>query len=67
MTILSSGLETDDYGSPGWNHIYNKNMELLEEELLKLKALQDVDLDAIDDQESFVYNSSTQKWEPLNP
>jgi hypothetical protein len=67
MTVLSSGLETADYGAPGWNHIYNRNMDLLENELLKLAALQDVDVTGIDDGEPFIWNDSTSKWEPLYP
>lgn len=66
MSVLSpSGLETFDYGTPGWNFIYNRNMDLLENDLLKLKALQDVDLNSIEDQKPFRYNASTQTWEPF--
>jgi hypothetical protein len=42
MTQLTSGLETADYGTPGWNTIYNKDMELINAVLLKLLALRDV-------------------------
>jgi hypothetical protein len=65
MTIYDDKMELDDYNSPGWNHIYNKNIDVLDGELLKLKALKDVDLDSIDDQEPFVWNTTTSKWEPL--
>ncbi len=65
MTILSTGLETDNYGSPGWNHIYNRNMDLLNYELLKLRALTDVDMDSIVDGSPFIWNSVTSKWEAL--
>lgn len=68
MSILSpSSLETFDYGTPGWNYIYSSNMDRLENALLKLKALQDVDLDSIGDQKPFKWNASTQKWEPYTP
>ena len=63
MTILSSGLETDDYNSPGWVHIYNRNIDLLENDLLKLSALLDVNLEGIQDGDSLVWNSTTSKWE----
>ena len=66
MSIYDDKLETDTYNSPGWNHIYNKNMDVLNGELLRLKALQDVDLDSIADQEPFIWNSTTSKWEPLS-
>lgn len=65
MTIYDDKLELDSYGSPGWNHIYNKNMDVLDGELLRLKALKDVDLDTIVDGQPFVWNSSTSKWEPF--
>jgi hypothetical protein len=64
MTILSSLLETMDYNAAGWNHIYNRNMDLLNGELLKLKGLLDTDLDTIADGQAFVWNTSTSKWEP---
>lgn len=64
MTVLSpSGLETFDYGTPGWQFIYNRNMDLLENLLLKLSALGDVDVTGIQDGETIQYNSSTLKWE----
>lgn len=66
MGILNTGLETDTYNSPGWNHIYNRDMDLLENELLKLKALSDVDLDSIIDGQIFIWNSSSSKWEPTS-
>jgi hypothetical protein len=68
MTISSdTNLETPDYGAPGWNHVYNSNMDRLNGELLKLKALVDVDADELNDGEPIIYNSSTQKWEALYP
>lgn len=66
MAILSTGLETDTYNSPGWNHIYNRSMDLLENELLKLKALSDVDLDSITDGQIFIWNSTNLKWESIS-
>ena len=65
MSIYDDKLELDDYGAPGWNHIYNKNMDVLNGELLKLKALKDVDLDSIADQQPFIWNAVTSKWEPF--
>lgn len=66
MTILTdTQLETPDYGTPGWNHIYNANIDRLNAELLKLKALADVDADVLDNGEPIVWNSATSKWERL--
>jgi hypothetical protein len=62
VTILSTGLETMDYGTPGWNHIYNRNMDLLDNELLRLKALLDTDLSGIKDGESLRWSDSESKW-----
>lgn len=63
MTILSpSGLETFSYGAPGWNHIYNRCMDLLENELLKLNALQDVNVSGLTDEDVLIYNSAEGKW-----
>jgi hypothetical protein len=42
-------------------------MDRLNGELLKLKALVDVDADELNDGEPIIYNSSTQKWEALYP
>lgn len=63
MTVLSpSGLETFNYGAPGWNHIYNRNMDLLENELLKLNALQDVDVTGLTDEDVLIWVASESKW-----
>lgn len=63
MTILSpSGLETFDYGAPGWNHVYNRDMDLLEHELLKLNALQDVDVNGLKDEDVLIWSTSASKW-----
>jgi len=63
MSILSpSGLETFNYGTPGWNHVYNRNMDLLENELLKLAALQDVDVTGLTDEDVLIWSSSSSKW-----
>ena len=43
MTILSdSNLETMDYDVPGWVHIYNENIDRLNDILLKIDGLLDV-------------------------
>lgn len=66
MTILANGLETPDYNTPGWNHIYNRNMGLLSTQLLKLRALGDVSLDDIEDGQVFVWSAANSKWEKLD-
>jgi hypothetical protein len=44
MTILSpTNLETATYNAPGWSHIFNKNIDLLNQRLLKIEAMGDVD------------------------
>lgn len=43
MTIdADTKLEWFDYNLPGWVHVYNKNIDLLNDALLKIRALTDV-------------------------
>jgi hypothetical protein len=49
MTVLASGLETDDYGQPDWWALYNRNVELLNDVLLKVQGLLDVKVDKLVD------------------
>ena len=65
MTVLSSKLETLDYDSPNWNFIYNRNMELLDAELLKLNALQDVDVTSLQNGNVLIYSSGV--WKNIAP
>jgi hypothetical protein len=63
MTILSpTNLETINYGQADWWAIYNKNVELLNEDLLKLQALQDVKVDKLKDNSFLYWDSSASKW-----
>lgn len=54
-----SGLEQADYGLPGWVHIFNKNFELLNDELLKIQGLIDVDGSYLPDNGVLVWRSTT--------
>lgn len=63
MTIQSeTGLETANYNSPMWVYIYNKNVEILNDTLLKISGLLDVDLTAIDDGAILMWDGSD--WVP---
>ncbi len=63
MTILTpTQLETADYGAPGWVHIFNKNIDLLNTKLLAILELVDVDPAHTPDGGVLVYHSSTNKW-----
>jgi hypothetical protein len=62
MTILSSGLETNDYNQAHWWAIYNRNVELLNAELLKLQGLLDVKVDKLKDDCFLYWDSSASKW-----
>ncbi len=64
MTILSpTDLETANYNQALWQKIYNKNVQLLNSTLLKVRALLDVDPTGLVHGSYLVWNSSTQKWE----
>ena len=63
MTILTdTNLETHDYAVPGWVHIYNKNIELLNYRLLKIQELLDVDTTGLKDKSILVWHSGMGKW-----
>ena len=55
-------LETFTYGAPGWVHVYNANIERLNDLLLKLGALQDVDMSNAKDGAILRWNEAGQKW-----
>ena len=63
MSVLSpSGLETADYNLPGWVHIFNKNIDKLNETLLKIDAMADVSADDKKDEAFLVWAASSSKW-----
>lgn len=62
MSVLSSGLETADYGMPLWNYIYSQNMKLLNETLLKIQNLMDVNSDSLPDGAIIFWDSGRSKW-----
>jgi len=63
MTIdAETKLETHDYAVPGWVHIYNKNVDLLNYVLLKIQALVDVKTNNLEDKSILVWNATTSKW-----
>lgn len=65
MTIdPTTKLEIIDYNAPGWVHIYNSNMDRLNNDLLTLKGLANTTLDAIENGQPIVYDSSISKWVP---
>ena len=65
MSILSpSLLETLDYNASGWNFIFDKDFELLAKRLLKISALQDVDLTGLITNSILVWSSTSAKWKP---
>jgi hypothetical protein len=55
-------LETMDYGEPLWNYIYNKNMEILDKELLKLSTIAEIDVSTLQDGDTIVWDSTASKW-----
>lgn len=55
-------LETHTYNVPGWVHVYNKNIDLLNYRLLKVNALLDVKTDNLEDKSILVWNATTSKW-----
>jgi len=63
MTVLSSGLETITYGQPGWNFLFNRNFELLNNKLLKFSALLDF-LGTPTNGQVPVWDSTASKWKP---
>ena len=64
MTIDSqTKLETFDYGTPGWVHVYNKNIDLLNFVLLKINGLRDVDISNLENGSILTWDQTNQKWE----
>jgi len=63
MSLLSSGLETIDYGLPGWHLLFNRNFELLNNKLLKLSALLDV-LGTPTNGQVLTWDATALKWKP---
>ncbi len=65
MTLYSdTKLETADYNLQNWEKIYNKNIELLNDNLLKLHALLDVNVNNLKDGQILVWNTAQGKWVP---
>lgn len=65
MTLYTdTKLETADYNLQNWEKIYNKNVELLNDVLLKINALLDVNLNNLQDGDMLVWNSAQSKWVP---
>lgn len=65
MTILSpTGLETDTYDMTGWNYIWNKNVDMLNRALLKINALQDVDITNLQHGAMLTWDDANSKWVP---
>ena len=59
MTIDSNtGLETANYSTPNWVHIHNKNVELLNDLLLRVSGLVDVDLTGLEDGQILMWDGS---------
>lgn len=63
MTIhANTQLEWFDYNLPGWVHVYNKNIDLLNDALLKIKGLQDVSSGYCPDGGLLVWNTTSSRW-----
>ena len=63
MTIYSpSNLESADYSQPEWVAIYNTNVERLNAVLLKVNALFDVDVDALEEDAVLRWDASRSRW-----
>lgn len=59
---VDTGLEQADYKLPGWCHIFNRNFELLNDELLKVQGLVDVDTSYLPDGGVLVWRAAAGKW-----
>lgn len=67
-TILSpSGLRVTDTGDPAWLTNVNYNFTLLNSTLLKLGAMQDVNVAGIANGNVLRYDTGTSKWIPWAP
>lgn len=66
MSVLSpTGLEEADYNLPGWVHIFNKNLDKLNNTLLKISGLNDTAGTPKDDA-VLVWGAGDSKWLPRN-
>ena len=66
MTILNpSKFETASYKQPEWIAIYNTNVERLNAVLLKVNALFDVDIDALEEDAVLHWDASRSRWRPV--
>ena len=64
MTILSpTNLEKFDYGMPYWMHIYNRNIDLLNQHLLKVHGLGEVRQRYMQDGTILVWNEAAGEWQ----
>jgi len=57
-TLYTSDVQTN------WHHIINNDVDRLNNSLLKLAALNDVDVTGLKVGSVLLYNHSTGKWEP---
>lgn len=57
-----TGLEQADYKLPGWSHIFTRNFELLNDDLLKIQGLVDVDTSYLPDEGVLVWRAAAGKW-----
>lgn len=63
MTIYNpTTLESADYEQPDWIHIYNANVDKLNDDLLKIQSLVDVDVDKLVDGAVLRWSSADSKW-----
>lgn len=67
MSFLSpTNLETADYNQPGWVHVFNKNLDKLNDTLLKISGLNDTDTSDVKDEAVLVWNATSSTWIPRN-
>lgn len=59
---VDTGLEQADYNLPGWSHVFNRNFDLLNEDLLKIQGLVDVDGSYLPDGGVLVWRTTPSKW-----
>ena len=60
--LSPSGLERATYLQPGWNHVLNRDFELLNAALLKVSGLCDVNLDGLRDGDVLVFHAASNTW-----
>jgi len=69
-TLSPTGLETartgvataDNWQVPGWVHIFNKNLDRLNNTLLKIDGLNDTDADQKKDGAVLVWGPTAARW-----